>query len=66
MPAQKPAPDQGHEGATESAKPGAPANRDVITPDWVAIQSDKALACDPPPRSKSDRKPAKPTIDRHR
>jgi len=37
----------------------------VITPDWVAIKDDKPLACDPPP-SKSDRKPAKPSIDRHR
>ena len=66
MPAQKPSPDQGHEGATESTTPGAPAERKVITPDWVAIQGDKPLACDPPPPSKSNRKPAKPAIDRHR
>ena len=66
MPSRKPAPALGHEGATESTKPGAPANREVITPDWVAIQDGKPLACDPPPPSKSDRKPAKPAIDRHR
>lgn len=67
MPSRKPAPAQGHEGATESTKPGAPAERQVITPDWVAIKDDEPLACDPPPAtSASDRRPAKPAIDRHR
>lgn len=65
-PAPAPAPAQGHEGATESTKPGAPEERKVITPDWVAIKDEKPLACDPPPEPASDRRPARPAIDRHR
>jgi hypothetical protein len=68
MSSRKPDPAEGHEGATESTTPGAPAERKVITPDWVAIQDDKPLACEEtgPSPSNADRRPAKPAIDRHR
>ena len=57
--------DEGHEGATESTTPDAPANREVIKPDWVALKDGDDPAC-PPAKRESTRQPSKPTIDRHR
>jgi hypothetical protein len=45
MPNQHPAP-EGHEGATESTAPGAPAERPIIKPDWASLENDP-LKCDP-------------------
>ena len=66
MPARKQPNPAGHEGATESTTPGAPATREVITPDWVPINDGKDPSCPPPARTKGTRQPAKPAIDRHR
>ena len=35
-----------HEGATESTAPGEPREREVITPDWVALD-DGTEVCEP-------------------
>src|SRR5262245_25561234 len=35
-----------HEGARESSAPGEPREREVITPDWVALDDDTAV-CEP-------------------
>ena len=46
-----------HEGATESTAPGEPREREVITPDWVALD-DGTEVCEPatpaPPVSKKE------------
>jgi hypothetical protein len=62
-----------HEGARESEKPGEPQNREVITPDWVAIENSKAECVPDEPRTNRNRKDAPrkpqgkpPAIDRHR
>lgn len=54
-----------HEGAKESTAPGEPREREVITPDWVALD-DGTEVCEPatpaPPASKKD--PARATPER--
>jgi hypothetical protein len=45
QPTQHPSP-EGHEGATESTAPGAPAERPILKPDWVSLENDP-LKCDP-------------------
>jgi hypothetical protein len=63
--------DLGHEGAKESTTPGAPGEREVITPDWAHLDKDAASRCVPDDDNASDdvppAQPAKgPAIDRHR
>jgi hypothetical protein len=65
----------GHEGAKESTTPGAPREREVITPDWAHLDKDAASQC-VPDDSRSNvpsggRTPPAgrvkgPAIDRHR
>jgi hypothetical protein len=64
----------GHEGAKDSTTPGAPSEREVITPDWAHLDDDTASQCvpdDTPSEVPSgDRAPAGrvkgPAIARHR
>lgn len=71
--------DAGHEGAKESTVPGAPREREVITPDWANLDKGSARKRTPnhedtqssPDRDdSSDSLPAQPAkgpaIDRHR
>lgn len=57
----------GHEGAKEATVPGAPRERDVITPDWAHLDKNEPSQCvpDDPPAAPDKRKKG-PAIDRHR
>lgn len=50
---------EGHEGARESNKPGEPAAREVIKPDWAELEKKTEHGTVKP-------KGAPPAIDRHR
>jgi hypothetical protein len=50
---------EGHEGARASNKPGEPAAREVIPPDWAELEKKTQRGAVKP-------KTAPPAIDRHR
>ena len=54
-----PADPHAHEGARESTKPGEPAGREVITPDWAELEKKTEHGAVKP-------KTTPPAIDRHR
>jgi hypothetical protein len=62
----------GHEGAKESTTPGAPREREVITPDWAQLDKDAASQCVPdddrsaPSNDVAPDREKGPAIDRHR
>jgi hypothetical protein len=72
----------GHEGAKEATAPGAPAEREVITPDWAHLEKNEPSRCLPAGEDQTDssapadndpstaiaptRRVKGPAIDRHR
>jgi hypothetical protein len=65
MSKRHPASSPEHEGAEEHLNPGEPAEREVITPDWVELEETsepQASHTQTPPTVP----PKSPAIDRHR
>ncbi|MGE5834180.1 MAG: hypothetical protein ACM4AI_06855 [Acidobacteriota bacterium] len=72
----------GHEGAKEATVPGAPREREVITPDWAHLDKNEPSQCVPGDAPAADasarsgnnpsraiapgKRPKGPAIDRHR